>query len=927
MNGTSVRLAALLLIPLVLIAGCDVEPSATDALSAARAAIAKRDFRSAGIGLRALLQSEPNSAQARLMFGETLLEMGEPGLAAVELRKAAELSIAAADVVPMLARAMLLSGQSKALVEEFGKRDLVRPDANADLQTTLAIAYGSLGRRAESQIAIDEALRLAPNNPNATVFQARLRADSGDHAAAVSLLQQLLVASPTHADAWRTLGDIQSQGLRDVNAALSSYAKAVEVSPSDLNANSALIYSLVQERKIKDAELALSKMQVQFPGHPQTKFFQALFAFNNRDYKSAREILQQLLQRSPNNLWFLQLAGTNEFAAGSLVQAEGHLNKALQAYPDAAEVRGSLARIYLANGHAQRAVDVLQPLLSASSPGAGAMAVAAEAYLAAGDSVRANELFAKAVNARPDEVGFRVGQARAGLAGSKPEQALADLVNLAAQDKDISADMVLVQALVVRGDLQAAAKAAEVLQSKRPDAAFAASLRGDIALRAGDSVQARKHFERALTLAKADVPAAAGLSAIELQAGQLDAALKRLVDLVVANPTSVPALLALAEMQTLQRVQPAEILKSIDRAVEIAPDNAKARAALIRYHLKQRDAKRAQVAAVEAVSRLPNRFELLALLAQAQFLTGEVQQAKSTVAKWAGLQPKLPQPYIVLGDLWAGKGDYPEALESYRRALQLAPDAIDVNVSIIQANLEAKRPELALSAAQDYARRRPDSMIGHMMVGDVHIARKEYAQAAVAYRTASGKRDATVSATDKLYQALYLAGKPDVAEQVADAWISAHPADAVIPLNAGRMALSKKNYALAERRFAAMLSVKPDDPAALNNLAYAKVQLGKPGALVLAEKAVSLMPDAPQMLDTLAAAQAAEGQFSKAIDTQRLAMAKPGGQKPAFQLGLAKILLQAGQRPQAADLLKTISTLPGQPAEALEAAALLTSIS
>ena len=84
----------------------------------------------------------------------------------------------------------------------------------------------------------------------------------------------------------------------------------------------------------------------------------------------------------------------------------------------------------------------------------------------------------------------------------------------------------------------------------------------------------------------------------------------------------------------------------------------------------------------------------------------------------------------------------------------------------------------------------------------------------------------------------------------------------------------------------------------MNNVAWLLLKQGKPGALPLAEKAVSLAPGRAQLLDTLALALAASNQLPKALELQRQTL-KLAPQDPQLKLTLARLFIQSGAKPEA----------------------------
>ena len=81
-------LSGLLLAATVVLVGCG--KSDGEVLATAKSFIEKRDFKSAAITLKSLLQKQPESGEARFLLGKTLLETGDAAGAEAELERALE---------------------------------------------------------------------------------------------------------------------------------------------------------------------------------------------------------------------------------------------------------------------------------------------------------------------------------------------------------------------------------------------------------------------------------------------------------------------------------------------------------------------------------------------------------------------------------------------------------------------------------------------------------------------------------------------------------------------------------------------------------------------------------------------------------------------------------------------------------------------
>jgi tetratricopeptide (TPR) repeat protein len=112
-----------------------------------------------------------------------------------------------------------------------------------------------------------------------------------------------------------------------------------------------------------------------------------------------------------------------------------------------------------------------------------------------------------------------------------------------------------------------------------------------------------------------------------------------------------------------------------------------------------------------------------------------------------------------------------------------------------------------------------------------------------------------------------------------------------------------------------VLELQPNDPSALNNLAYVAGQLKDPKALEYAEKADKLAPNNAAILDTLGVLLVEKGDVKRGVEAlQRAALLAPTSAD--VRLNLARALVRDGQREAAKKELDGLAKLgdqfPGQ---------------
>lgn len=498
----------------VLLAACGGK-SADDLAAAGKDAMAQRDYGAAIIQFKSALQKEPDSGELRLQLGLALLEAGDPVSALVELQKAQELQARDEQVIPPLARALVAVGDDAKLLAQYGETRLADPQAQADLLTSLAAAHLARSDVQRGTELTANALSLAPGYAPATVLQARLKAADGDFDAALALLDGVLAREADNERAGVFKGEVLWFGKRDRDAALAAFKRVLDKNPKSVAAHTSTVTILNEQNQRDAARTQFAEMKKVAPNHPDTLFFEAQFAFVDQDYKKSREITDRLLKGVPNNARVLELAGAADFRQGRFTEAEAFLGRAIRNAPGRLLSRQLLAQTYLRLNQPGKAVEALRPIIEGKTPDGTSLALAGEAYMRLGDGKRADEAFAAAAKAAPDDTRVRTSIALAEVARGS-SGAIAKLEAVAAEDKGTRADIALVSARLRANDLPGALKAIDNIEKKQPDRPLPYHLRGRVQLLQRDIPAAAKSFEAALAKDANYFPAIASLAAIDL---------------------------------------------------------------------------------------------------------------------------------------------------------------------------------------------------------------------------------------------------------------------------------------------------------------------------------------------------------------------------------------------------------------------------
>ena len=911
--------AAALLVALLVTASCS-DDNPEKPLASAREYLQKNDLKSATIQVKNALQIKPDLAEARFLLGTILLQQGNASAAEIELRKALVAKYPESRVVPELAISLLMLGQKQKLVDEFGQARLGDAAADASLQTTLATAYGALGKPELAESALTAALTADPHHSPALILRARQKAAARDFDGALATVDEVLSNDASNVDAWKLKGDLLLYAKGNADDALAAYRKAVEVRPDSVPARFALMAALMQQDKLDDAAKQLSELKQVAAGHPQTSYLEAQLAYKRKDYKLARELSQRLLLTAPTPR-NLELAGLVELQLNSLDQAEGYLAGAVRAAPELRLARRLLVTTYLRSGQPAKALATLNDAMGKEGLDPSLFMVAGQAYLQNGDAKTAEEYFAKALRLDPNNARKQTALAVTHLAGGEATSALDELQTIAESDKGTSADLALISAELRRGDFAAALAAIARLEAKQPDKPLAADLRGRVQLAQKATAAARRSFEQALAIDPTYFSAASSLAALDMAEKKPDEARKRFENLLATNPKHSQALLALAELAAARGASTAEVAGLVNNAIQANPAEAAPRLLLIELYLGARDSKQAMAAAQNAVTMLPNSPELLDALGRAQLQAGETNQAISTFGKLATLKPLLPMPHLRLAAAHMTNKDPPAAEQSLRKALELKPGDTQIQRGLIFVLLEEKRVDEAMAIARAVQKQRPKESVGFALEGDIRASQKDWDAATAAYRAGLRVEPSTDLAM-KLHAGTTAAGKASEADRFAATWMNAHPKDAAFLTYLGDSALARKDYAAAEQHYLAALQLQPDIASVLNNLAWATQQMHKAGGIAYAEKANAVAPHQPAFMDTLAMLLSEKGDHARAVALELKAL-ELQPENATFRLNLAKIYLAAGEKSHAKTELDAVAKLGDKHPLYPEASALL----
>lgn len=901
-----------------------------DALAQARTLMQRGDLRGAQLVLRDLVRSQPDLAEAHFRLGQVQLRLGDPVAAEHEFREAVAHGTDEHAARPMLAQALTGQHQAELVLRDYNDTGL---DAgqSADLHIARALAAAQL---AQFDLARKEALaaQQAAPSPEAALDLARIELAAGDPGAAGHAVDQALTLDPHLYAALSLRARILTQQNKPAEAITAYDAAFADPSSKAVNlagdrfAQANLYLSKGNDAAARSAVEAGLKTA---PAAPLGNYLLSVLDVRAGQWRPADEALTAVgtaLATFPRADLLLATVKANVGQPQQALDAAEHYNVRHPQDPSGAKL---LAEIDLILGRAPAAIRLLTPWTAANPPDPDILSLLSRAYAASGQPGNAQAALRKAVASsqtnpgaltriaaiamREGNPGLSSDALQAVLSADTPAQASAGgsptLVNApdtppAPARADTAAALVV--AALRAGQMDRAAAALETLRTAHGDAEQLDLLTGAVKLAQFDLPAARAAFESARARDPASTEALANLARVMVLQGERDAAVNLLREGLAKQPADQRLVAAWLELTG----SPTDSVPILEAAHAAAPDNTSFTVLLSGLYLQTKQPDKALALANGLPADTPLQ---LGLRADAQRALGNTNEA---VTLWQALLAKSPQDTALrlrIVGILVGDGHDAAASAMLQQGLDAHPDDAGLQAEAVALAVRKGGLAAGLSRADEFAAR-SKALPTLVLKGDLLMANRKFSEAAAAYaqtRALPGVKPEDAEALVlRQASALMAAGDGAGGTKLLTDWQAAHPNSVAATQMLADADIAAGRLTDARTKIETVLASNPDNPAALNNLAWILQQQGDyEKSRSLANRAYSLAPT-PQIADTLGWALFKTGKAADALALLRQAAA--GQQRdPTVQYHYAAALKQAGKTDEAKAVLKPVLAAAG----------------
>lgn len=862
--------------------------------------LATGHVRDARIELRNALRQHQDAGHAAFLLAGIDLELGDPVAAERNAKVAMSAGYRPDESFGLLLQSLLAQGRDVAILHKYkvGK-------ATGTHAALIAAARGqanlALQRPDQAAQDFDQATKFDPNLAQAWLGKEQLALSRGDLSAAKAALAK---AEATHQDKNQVAlhrGQLQIAENKP-DEAVKTLAALVKSAPSFLPGHLAYADALAATGKHDTARHELNHILKVEPNSATAMYLKAALDVQSHDWKSAQAILQKLQPIASKIPGIFLLSAQTNAALGLNAVALSNAQHYVAARPDDPHGRLVLATLALRSGHPKTAQRALAP----SSWPAGApvdarvLGLRGEAERQLGDLKAAKADFTKAVAKAPHDIRALASLGQTELALGHPAKAEKILKQAAAEpNAGIIPQRLLADAALTNGDRATAAQAIAALD-KLGDKASAAALRARLDLMRGDIPAARKALASLEQDKKTGREAAIGLAHLDILEGKPAAAIARLKPVVAKDPGNRRLVLALVSLD-LRQHDLAAATKTLEAAHSAAPKDPVFISDLVDVYLENHNVKAARDLLNGLSTTLVTTPAILAAEAKLALAEHDPKAARQRLTQILEAHPKAPPIRLAVARIDVTMKDHAAARKVLEDGLAHSPQNLTLMQGLVGLALHEGGMKAAEQEAKSLAADHTHQPASASLLGDLYMSQKQPKQAATAYASAEAASPSPVLALDRA-KALLTAGETKAASQVLNKAATTYPKQPAFPMLLGQIALNAGKLPQAAAQYKTVLSLAPNNIAALNNLAWIDQQLGKPDAESLAERAFTQSPGA-QTADTLGWILFKNGHMTRAVSL--LASAHRRAPKdPDIAFHYATALGHNGQKAEAIHVLK-----------------------
>jgi len=324
-----------------------LKPKPDVAFNIVRAALESNQIPQARSEAETSAKSLGSDVQWTAAIGQLFLKNAQPKDAAIYLERAYRISPENEDIRRQLAAAYLESGQAQEVLSAIRE-----PKTSADYYLR-GSAYYLLHQFQAADRDSEQALALAPENPQILVLRTRLLQRAGQQNAALELANKATTLSPNW-DEPHYLAGVSYYFIRHYEEAAQSLARARELNPNSSRAFFLEAIALANRGKTAEAEQCLRRAIALQPGNARFYCHLGILLTRGNRYPEAKASLRKAIQLKPEYALSHYELGKLLVYSNQLQEAAQELDQAVTRDPALSAAYYQLGRVYARLGETEK---------------------------------------------------------------------------------------------------------------------------------------------------------------------------------------------------------------------------------------------------------------------------------------------------------------------------------------------------------------------------------------------------------------------------------------------------------------------------------------------------------------------------------------------------------------------------------------------
>lgn len=888
--------ASLYLSVVLAISACGEQVSVESHLENAKSYLNENKVNESIIELKNAIRADTKNAEARFLLGQTYLSLGD-GLAAVkELERAQALKYPDNKVLPLLARAYILTDSDSDVID----LSTVAKELAAE-ERSQYLAYQTLAAlRSEQPELAERSVELAQSIAEQSLYSmlalAYFQLSENKYDEVKTLISRILTINPKQVDALMLQGQV-SMVTEEYQLAVDSFKQFMALQPRFSMVQLLLANALLKAGHDEEAEQHADAILATVNNQPFANYIKAMVRFQAQDYVKASEHAEVALSANFNQFNLKLVAGASAFYLKNWQQSYHHLSAIIKYMPNDHQARRMLAVTQLELGLIDEISATIGDFDGTDEVNAQFLSSLSYKLLELGATTEAKKLLAQGEQARS---GNAAHNARQGILKLMMND-LSGIENLQAAVKLnpelVEAELAIAFSALQRGDIPKAKAIADKWKKQYPDKASSFNLLASIAIKEEKYDEAEQALKKSLSLEQDNLFALIEQLRIARMQKNIPVSKNRADYLIAVAPTNNKVLrqyfgvyqneMALEKLTTAYKLEKTDINKAI----------LVSEAMVSLGQFKQAES---LLVSLEDTEKLPKRYWQILLLTYKK--QQKIEKIQPTLEKWLKENPYHIEAVVLLTDSYASQRNYDRALTVIKRGLENHNDNLVLQLIQMQLLLNSKQISPAKSLYKVLAKKDIYDALKQGLLGRILLLEENYVQAlpklTVLYQTYPSSQNA-----------IYLAGAHlgnddnSKAVQVLEHYLTVEPNNNRIEtMLAGLYLKNDSNKAIAV--YDDVVKKQPKNVVAHNNLAWLYLEQDNiTKALEHAKKAFELAPHIANIVDTYGKVLLGSGDKRAALTYASKASEIAKGKDIDIQLNYVEALIANNRINEAKDLL------------------------